>query len=140
VKQVSKARAIITAHHQDDVLETAVMNLLRGSGRRGLTSLTSSDGLLRPLIEYDKARLQEYANNHAIAWREDPSNADEKYTRNYIRHKILPKLSDGQKAQLTILLSDLHGINQELDAHVVNMLHTQPSKSKIKRSWFVHLP
>lgn len=140
IKEVSGAKAIITAHHQDDVLETAILNLLRGSGRRGLTSLRSTDGIVRPLLSYEKDHIKEYAADHAIAWREDPTNADTRYTRNYIRSQIIPKMSAGQRAQLTILLQELHATNDELDSQVVNLLHTQPASNTISRKWFVHLP
>jgi len=140
VRRASGAKAIITAHHQDDLLETALMNLLRGSGRRGLTSLKSTDGIVRPLLEYDKERIYEYAHNHAVSWREDPTNTDTRYTRNYLRAKILPKLSPSQRAQLTILLDELLTINHELDHHLINLLHMQPSPHSIKRQWFVGLP
>lgn len=140
VKEASGAKAIITAHHQDDVLETAVLNLMRGSGRRGLTSLRSDDKIVRPMLDYEKSHIKDYATDRGIGWREDPTNSDERYTRNYVRHRILPKLSPGQRAQLVILLQELHGINDELDAHVVNLLHTQPARNVIRRRWFVQLP
>lgn len=140
IKEVSGAKAIITAHHQDDVLETAILNLLRGSGRRGMTSLRSSDDIIRPLLAYEKEHIREYATDHAIRWREDPTNSDTRYTRNHIRAHIMPKLSAGQRAQLNILLQELHTINDELDAHIINLLHTQPTKNTLSRKWFVHLP
>ena len=57
-KHATGARAIITAHHQDDVLETAMLNLLRGTGRSGLTSLKSTDGIVRPLLSHSKHRIK----------------------------------------------------------------------------------
>lgn len=140
VKKVSGARAIITAHHQDDVLETAVLNMIRGSGRRGLTSLRSNRGITRPLLDYTKSELREYADTHSVKWREDSTNSDTKYARNFIRRNVLPKLSHSQRSQLVILLGELHIINDALDAHTVNLLHTQPAVNSIKRVWFVHLP
>lgn len=140
VRQASGAKAIITAHHQDDLLETAIINLLRGSGRRGLTSLKSTDKLLRPLLGHSKERIKDYAAAHSIAWREDSTNTDTKYIRNYVRHKILSKFSDGQKAQLLILLEKLAEINQELDGHITGLLHVQPAMSQLDRLWFVKLP
>lgn len=140
VAEITKAKAIITAHHQDDVLETAIINMLRGSGRRGLTSLRSTDGIIRPLLPYNKEQIREYAHNHAIAWNEDPTNQDERYMRNYVRSKVIPKLSDGQKAQMLILIDQLTDINDELDAHLVNLLHTQPALDQLERHWFIYLP
>ncbi len=140
VAKITDAQAIITAHHQDDMLETAIINMLRGSGRRGLTSLRSTDGILRPLLPYNKEQIREYAHNHAIAWNEDSTNQDERYMRNHVRLNLIPKLSDGQKAQMLILIEQLTDINDELDGHLVNLLHTQPALDQLERGWFIHLP
>lgn len=140
VADITKAKAIITAHHQDDVLETAIINMMRGSGRRGLTSLRSTDGILRPLLPYNKQQIRDYAQSHAIAWNEDITNYDARYLRNHIRHNVIPKLSDGQKAQMLILIEQLTDINDQLDAHLVNLLHTQPALDQLDRQWFIHLP
>lgn len=140
VQSGAKAKAIITAHHQDDVLETAIMNILRGSGRRGLTALKTTDKLIRPLLGYSKDQIREYAQQQAIAWREDPSNTDTKYTRNHIRHNILTKLTPGQRAQFVILLDQLTEINKQIDEQLVSMLHLQPGVDELDRSWFTGLP
>ena len=140
VQAASGARAIITAHHQDDVLETAIMNLLRGSGRRGLTSLKSQADLLRPLLPYSKEQLRDYARAHHLEWHEDPTNADTAYQRNYVRLNILPKFSDGQRAQLLILLEQAAERNDELETHLTSLLHTQPALDTLKRAWFIRLP
>lgn len=140
VKKASGAKAIITAHHQGDVLETAIINMLRGSGRRGLTALKSNAAVIRPLLDYDKTQIRDYAQTHALKWREDSTNADTTYTRNYIRAKILPKFSDGQRAQLLILMDRLNEINLELDRHIGGLLHTQPALDILDRSWFIRLP
>ena len=140
VKRASGAKAVITAHHQDDVLETAIMNLLRGSGRRGLTALKSTDGLLRPLLEFNKQQLREYAEERALLWREDETNADIKHFRNYIRHLVLPKLSEGQRAQLIILLERLRDVNHKLDEQITGLLHVQPALHELDRPGFIGLP
>lgn len=140
VKRASGAKAIMTAHHQDDVLETAIINLMRGTGRRGLTSLKSSSALLRPLIGYSKDQIQDYAVEHGLSWREDETNADPAYLRNYVRANVLPKFTDGQRAQLVILLERLRTINDELDAHLTSLLHTQPALNQLDRAWFIYLP
>lgn len=140
VRASARAKAIITAHHQDDVLETAIMNLLRGSGRRGLTSLRSTDGIVRPLLEHSKERIKDHAISFSIPWREDATNRDTKYKRNYIRAHIMPKLTSGQRAQLLILLEDLTSINDELDSVIAGWLHQQPATNILDRKWFIGLP
>jgi tRNA(Ile)-lysidine synthase len=86
------AKAIITAHHQDDLIETALINLIRGTGWRGLAPFVGVDDLLRPLINVPKAELYKYAADHAIPWREDSTNTDERYLRNSVRHSLVPLL------------------------------------------------
>ncbi len=140
VKLATGAQAIVTAHHEDDMLETAIINLLRGSGRKGLTSLQSNGQLLRPLLEYTKEHIRDYAKLHALQWREDPSNNDIRYTRNYVRHKLLPKFKDSKRAELKILLEDLTETNKELNRHINTLLHIQPAVDMLDRKWFIGLP
>jgi tRNA(Ile)-lysidine synthase len=84
---------IATAHNQDDVIETFFINLIRGSGIRGLTGIKYKTGnIIRPLLFASRSQIEEYANVQELSFREDSSNASEKYTRNKIRHKILPLL------------------------------------------------
>ncbi|MEL6358739.1 MAG: tRNA lysidine(34) synthetase TilS, partial [Bacteroidota bacterium] len=84
---------ILTAHHADDALETFFINLLRGSGLRGLRGISpknESKKICRPLIEISQADIQDYAEQNEIAWREDLSNAQNDYLRNQIRHQLIP--------------------------------------------------
>ncbi len=140
VRMASGASAIITAHHQDDMLETAILNLLRGTGRQGLTSLKSTDIVKRPLLFTPKSDLINYAKNQRLLWREDPSNQDTKYLRNYIRHKILPKFSPYQKQMLVGIIKSLHDTNREIDHQLANYLHFQPATSELDRHTFIMLP
>jgi tRNA(Ile)-lysidine synthetase-like protein len=140
VKDASGARAIITAHHEDDMLETAIHNLLRGSGRHGLPALQSHEHLLRPLLAYSKEHIRDYANIHKLQWHEDSTNQDIRLRRNYIRHKLMPNFSAGHRAQLRILLDQLRDINSELNGHLDVLLHTQPAVDMLDRRWFIALP
>jgi len=102
-----KALAIVTAHHQDDLIETAAINLLRGTGWRGLAPMTQAPNsksqiannyqlpitnylVLRPLLSTNKQELVNYANEHQLAWREDSTNKNKDYLRNYVRLTLLP--------------------------------------------------
>lgn len=102
VRESNKAHAIITAHHADDALETAILNLIRGTGRKGLSSLHSTDVIKRPLLHIPKQHLVGYAKAQGLRWREDSTNQDESYRRNYIRQQIIPKLTPMQRQQLQI--------------------------------------
>ena len=114
-KQQHQAEAIVTAHHQDDVLETAILNLSRGTGRRGLTSLADLPELRRPLLHISKKQLVVYANKANLKWCEDSTNANQKYLRNYIRHTIVPLFSSAQRQQFLIYIEKLRVINNKLD-------------------------
>ena len=140
VKETAGAKAIITAHHQDDVLETAVLNLLRGTNRRGLSSLTSTDEIRRPLLDYPKQALLEYANEQGLRWREDSTNTDTKYLRNYVRTIVLPKSTPVQRQQLLDIVRYMANVNEALDARLINYLHQQPAADHLDRYQFIMLP
>jgi tRNA(Ile)-lysidine synthase len=88
-----KAEAIITAHHQDDLIETALINIIRGTGWRGLAPFALNSDILRPLINTKKEDIRHYASAHALSWREDSTNTDERYLRNYVRQTFIPALT-----------------------------------------------
>lgn len=84
---------ILTAHHADDLLETVMINLVRGSGLKGFTGIPEKrDNILRPLLPYAKKELYDYAKHENLTWREDLSNQSEDYLRNRIRQKVIPPL------------------------------------------------
>jgi tRNA(Ile)-lysidine synthetase-like protein len=95
LQQCSKkynARGIFLAHHQDDLVETVLLAIMRGTGWRGLAPFVGSNILLRPLLNFTKNDLIAYARKHAIMWHEDSTNTDETYLRNYIRRTLVPML------------------------------------------------
>ena len=140
VRHASAADAIITAHHQDDVLETAVHNLLRGTGRRGMISLRSRPDIQRPLLHMSKAQLKAYAKDQGLVWREDSTNTDLRYMRNYIRHKLLPRFSRGQREELLQHIHSLQSSHEELERELDNHLHLHPAMDRLDRHWFIMLP
>ncbi|GJH40362.1 tRNA(Ile)-lysidine synthase [Capnocytophaga sp. HP1101] len=86
--------AIATAHHANDNLETFFINLSRGSGLDGLLGIPEEKGIIiRPLLQFSRQQIYEYAQAKRLKWREDSSNASNKYVRNVIRHDIVPKLA-----------------------------------------------
>ncbi len=85
---------ILTAHHQDDRIETFFINLLRGSGLKGLKSIPEKNkNILRPLLLFSKGALKAYAEENGIEWREDSSNRETDYLRNKIRHGLAAEFS-----------------------------------------------
>ncbi len=135
------ASAIVTAHHHDDVLETMVINLLRGTGRRGLSSLKSIDGIIRPLTHLTKGQLIDYAHEQGLTWHEDSTNTDPQYLRNIVRHRIMPKFGSHSTtlAKHHVVAKEL---NQEIDSLLGEILAWCSNKylTRVERNRFVHLP
>jgi tRNA(Ile)-lysidine synthase len=89
---------LLTAHHRDDQAETLLLNLMRGSGVRGLAAMPplrrlGEGWLARPLLATPRAAVEAYAAEHELQWIDDPSNVLTDYNRNYLRHEILPRLT-----------------------------------------------
>lgn len=94
------ANWIATAHHADDVVETMLHRLLRGSGPRGLASippmrkLGNDLTLVHPLLSISRADIIQYLKHHRLEFRNDASNDSDTYTRNRIRHQLIPYLRE----------------------------------------------
>ncbi len=139
VRNNSGASAIITAHHQDDVLETAIINLLRGSGRKGLTALSNRPGLERPLLRMPKHVLIAHAQARNLRWREDSTNQDTAYLRNHVRHNILTKFDDTARDELWQIITSMRETNRDIDAAIAGQLREHTVDDRLDRLWFVHL-
>lgn len=91
---ISRQKAkILTAHTADDRAETFMMNVMRGSGMSGLTSIPRHRGLIyRPLLDYTHDQLKDWLKARGLDWHEDATNTDTHYLRAYMRHNVLPLL------------------------------------------------
>ena len=90
---------LLTAHHQDDQLETLLLALKRGAGVRGLAAMPprqpfAQGELIRPLLDCSRASLLRWAEEQGLCWIEDDSNQDERFDRNFLRAQILPRLQE----------------------------------------------
>ncbi|RKS53487.1 tRNA(Ile)-lysidine synthase [Gillisia mitskevichiae] len=86
---------VLTAHHANDNLETFLINLVRGTGLEGFTGIKAvNNTVIRPLLTFSRKEIEAYAELHKIKWREDSSNASNKYLRNKIRHDVVPVLEE----------------------------------------------
>ena len=104
---------IVTAHHLDDSLETFLINLSRGTGLDGLTGIPAqNDKVIRPLLPFSREEIESYAKENNLKWREDSSNASDKYLRNKIRHQVVPILKEMQPNFLSSFQNTLNNLQQ----------------------------
>jgi tRNA(Ile)-lysidine synthase len=86
---------LLTAHHLDDSIETFLINFTRGTGLEGLTGIPEiNHKTVRPLLPFTREEIETYAKSNNITWREDSSNASNKYLRNKLRHDVVPVLKE----------------------------------------------
>jgi tRNA(Ile)-lysidine synthase len=112
---------IVTAHTEDDQIETVLMRVLRGSGTRGLAALLAPSDVMRPFVELRRATLASYARAARVRWREDPSNRSREFLRNRIRLDLLPALRRADPSIDAVLLAVARGAAEwrtKLDAVV----------------------
>jgi tRNA(Ile)-lysidine synthase len=135
-----EAKGIITAHHQDDLIETAFINILRGTGPRGLVAIVSNPIILRPLISYPKKMLIEYAKINHLDWMEDSTNLNKRYLRNRVRLNVIPGLSDKQRRHTIKLIEKIATNQQEKEKLIATISRNIISNDVIDRSKFNLLP
>lgn len=94
IMQKTNSSAIFTAHNKNDSAESVILHLARGSGANGLSGISPNrgDGVCRPLVDFTRNEIESYLNENNIPWVEDETNQTDDYTRNFIRHNIMPQL------------------------------------------------
>ncbi|MCH8336819.1 MAG: tRNA lysidine(34) synthetase TilS [Proteobacteria bacterium] len=150
---------LLSAHHEEDQAETLLLNLMRGSGLAGLAGIGAAQSfgqgrLLRPLLGVSAEAIRDYAKRHELGWIEDPSNADTRFDRNFLRREIMPRLASRwpavaarlkQSADLageaSTLLRDLADIDlaasgspKRLDIDVLGALSPQRQRNLLRRA------
>ena len=102
---------IVTAHHQDDLIETFFLNLSRKTGIKGLTGIKEKSGyLIRPLLLAGREEIEQYAAQNYLDYREDSTNNEVVYQRNFLRHKILPLFNELNPAFKKNLLASIDNL------------------------------
>ncbi len=106
--------ALAVAHNANDNAETMILNMLRGTGVKGMTGMRRSSSLpgsearlIRPLLDFPRVDIYEYAVSHGLRWHEDSTNADSAYKRNCIRNEIFPLFGRLNPSFLTTLNEDM---------------------------------
>ena len=142
---------IATAHHLDDQFETVFMNLLRGSGTKGLRGIPRKRGqIVRPLLDLSRVDIEAYVEKHNVPYRSDSSNATLDYTRNQIRHKLMPLLDEiGQnsrpklKRSIELLRDDFDAISTLATSLVKSTssgfrVELDSIPSEVRQTWLYH--
>lgn len=135
------SKVIVTAHHRDDLLETFLMRLLRGSGLSGYDCLKAVDPPFhRPLLTFWKADLLRYARAHRLLYYEDHTNLDNRFLRNRIRNELVPFLSSRFGPRIPdVLIRDqelLSSASQLIDELLEPYIHSAVyTKDRVTFSW-----
>lgn len=140
VRQKHRALTIITAHHQDDLIETVILNILRGTGRRGVSAISGNPDVARPLLGYSKKQIKNYATKNKLKWHEDISNQDQRYLRNYVRLQLVPRLTSESRQQLLQNADNVAKTGIKIDNLIATLSHTISDKNIINRYKFTMLP
>lgn len=131
------ADAVVTAHQADDVLETAIINLRRGTNRRGLSSLRDTLAVRRPLLHMSKADMYDYALRYGLEWCDDSSNHQDDYLRNRVRHHVLPHVD---RSRLMARLKRAASLNDIIDPLLDATVGEHVGDHGLDRGWFRDLP
>jgi tRNA(Ile)-lysidine synthase len=119
---------IVTAHHQDDTIETTLFQFFRGTGIQGLTGIPArNQKIIRPLLSYSKQQIVDYAAKFQVAFREDKSNLKQDYSRNKMRLHIIPQLEELYPAFKNNIANNIHRMNE------VNEIYLQQIKNYKKK-------
>ena len=106
-------QGVAVAHHSDDAVETFILNLVRGTGIRGLSGMKPRQGnVIRPLLHYSRQEIELYCRAHKLKYVTDSTNASDAYTRNRIRHNVIPQLKAINPSFLATMRGNMTHLNQ----------------------------
>ena len=110
------ADKVAFAHHADDNAETVLMHIFRGAGVDGLKGITQNDKIIRPLLSFTREQIEAYAQQNDISFVQDKTNYDTAYTRNFIRHEVLPLIKTRYPAVVQTLNRLAENVTQTVAA------------------------
>lgn len=135
-----RSMPIAMGHHADDAVESLFINLLRGTGAHGWSTIRPVSGIyVRPLSCVGREAIARYAAEHQVPYREDPSNADPKYLRNRIRHEVLPLLGSIRPGALRTMARSIN-ILRELEEAGQQLSIAQLAGVKPSPDGTIHVP
>jgi len=147
IRQKNKLNYIVTAHHADDAIETFFINLLRGTGISGLHGIKAkNENVIRPMLCFYRSDIENFAKQNKLKWREDSSNATDKYERNKIRHHLLPtleKINPDAREAIIATIRNLERteliLNESLDNIARKFIRTENKRIHIHFGFFKEL-
>jgi len=139
---------VATAHHLNDALETVLLNLVRGTGLDGLTGIpVKQQNRVRPMLFASRAAIESYALANGLVWREDESNASDKYARNLLRHQVVPvlqTLNPSLEKNLSETLERIHGasllVDEEIQQFKRQFVSNTRSQMRIAKNGLLNSP
>ena len=135
----AKTDLVVLAHHEDDQAETFLLQLIRGAGVKGLSSMAHFDGtrrLWRPLLNTSRVDIERHAEKHKLKWIEDESNQNIDFDRNFIRSKVLPILKN--RFNYIIKVISRSSSNLAEAQHLLDNLAQIDLKSNLKSNNYRH--
>ena len=136
VAAVQDGGCLLQGHHQDDQAETVLLRLFRGTGIAGVGGIPAQRSLgngqlLRPLLTVPRAAIEAYASTHQLRFIEDDSNSDERFSRNFLRQRLIPMVEErwpGASARLVAFASEASELHQqlEIDSHLASCVVYRP--------------
>jgi len=147
IRNGNNYKFIATAHHQDDVIETCFINLVRGTGIRGLTGFSQKRNMIiRPILFADRNSIMEFIEKEKLEFREDKSNSDVKIIRNNLRHNIIPlfnKINPSYKQSIIQSIGNLSDaeflMNQEILRIKTDIIETKGNHIYLNINKLLHL-
>ncbi|MEP5765348.1 MAG: tRNA lysidine(34) synthetase TilS [Halieaceae bacterium] len=124
---------LLLAHHRDDQVETFFLRMLRGAGSLGLGGMPlhrrlGHAELMRPLLDWHRSELEDYANQRSLSWVDDPSNQDQSLDRNFLRHSVLPVLEQRWPAYRHSVEGAMAAVAEaEVELHRYELAALQPA-------------
>ncbi len=135
----AKTDLVVLAHHEDDQAETFLLQLIRGAGVKGLSSMAQFDEtkkFWRPLLNTSKIDIEVYAKQHKLKWIEDESNQNIDFDRNFIRYKVLPILNNRFSHIIKVIYRSSSHLAEA--QHLLDDLAKIDLKSYLKSNKFIH--
>ena len=138
IRQKINADAIAVAHHQDDSVETLLLNLIRGTGINGLRGIRPKNGhIVRPLLCLERKEIISYLNRIGQDYVTDSTNLQDEYTRNKIRLNLLPMMQEPAPATLLFEILYPLGFNTAQIRDIYRSLERQPGKIFTSEHWCI---